>query len=42
MARYVHLPTIILPGLPFFLDPRNLDMKKFIGASRREELHVGF
>jgi len=42
LARFVHLPTIILSSLPFFADPRNLDMEKFTGASKREELHVGF
>ncbi len=42
LAHFVHLPTIILSSLPFFADPRNLDMEKFTGASKREELHVGF
>jgi hypothetical protein len=40
-ARYVHLPIIILSSLPFFADPRNLEMGILTAVRRREGLHVG-
>jgi hypothetical protein len=42
LARYHALVITFLSGLPFFTEPRNLEMARFMGVRWQEARHVGF
>jgi hypothetical protein len=42
LGRYLTLVTTILSGLPFFAEPRNLEMAKFMEVRWQEARYVGF